>query len=128
MDRLKSEFLKSMKFNPLVWSGYINDIFFIWTHGEEKIKSVLDKLSKYQPNIKFKYQPNIKFAIKESIPFLDLVVKLSNKKIVIDLFIKDTNRYQYLHHTSLHPEHSERYIVYNQTLRISRVVQKKKIL
>ena len=120
MDRLESEFLKSMKFNPLVWSGYIDDIFFIWTHGEEKVKSVLDKLSKCQRNIKF--------AIKESIPFLDLVVKLSNKKIVIDLFIKDTNRYQYLHHTSLHPEHSERYIVYNQTLRISRIVQKKKIL
>ena len=80
MDRLESDFLKSMKFNPLVWSGYIDDIFFIWTHGEEKVKSVLDKLSKYQRNIKF--------AIKESIPFLDLVVKLSNKKIVIDLLSK----------------------------------------
>ena len=57
MDSPESEFLKSMEFNPLVWYCYI------WTHGEEKVKSVLDKLNKYQPNIKFTHEFN-----KESIP------------------------------------------------------------
>ena len=76
MGTLESEFLRPQEFNPLVWYRYIDGIFFIWTHGEEKNESFLDELNKYHINIKF----TLEFK-KESIPFVDLVVKLSNYKL-----------------------------------------------
>ena len=44
---------------------------------------------------------------KKRIPFLDLVVKISNNKLATDLFIKATNRLQYLHYSPSHPELSQ---------------------
>ena len=58
---------------------------------------------------------------KKSIPFLDLNVKLVNGKLETDLHIKSTDRHQYLHYMSSHPEHTKRSIVYSQTLRINRL-------
>ena len=34
---------KSQHLQNLVWLRYINDIFFIWTHGEESYKKFLDE-------------------------------------------------------------------------------------
>ena len=33
MDQVETEFLKTQIQQPLVWFRYIDDIFFIWTHG-----------------------------------------------------------------------------------------------
>ena len=44
MDRLEGEFLKLQEFNLLVWHNYIDDLFFIWFKGKEKIESFLDDL------------------------------------------------------------------------------------
>ena len=38
MDKLKIKFLQSQKLQPLVWFRYINEIFFIWTHAEDKLE------------------------------------------------------------------------------------------
>lgn len=53
---LESDFIKSHEFNPFVWYRYIDYIFFIWTHGEEKRESLLDDLIKYHPNIKYTHE------------------------------------------------------------------------
>ena len=53
--------------------------------------------------------------------FLDLKVKLLNDKTTTDLFVKSTDRHQFLHYTSSHPEHTRRSIVFSQALRISRI-------
>ncbi|XP_021341474.1 uncharacterized protein LOC110442280 [Mizuhopecten yessoensis] len=39
MDHLETAFLQSQSLSPLVWSRYIDDIFFIWTHGSESLDS-----------------------------------------------------------------------------------------
>ena len=44
MDKLESDFLKSQELTPLLWYRYIDDVFFIWTHGEEKLASFIDDL------------------------------------------------------------------------------------
>ena len=33
MDEVETSFLETQKMKPLVWFRYIDDMFFIWTHG-----------------------------------------------------------------------------------------------
>ena len=69
----------------------------------------------FNPNIKFTYE----FS-EASINFLDLNVKLSNDKLQTSLYVKPTDRHQYVHFQSSHPKHTKRPIAYSQTLRVSR--------
>ena len=39
MDKLESDFAKSQELTPLLWYRQIDDVFFIWSHGEEKLAS-----------------------------------------------------------------------------------------
>ena len=57
----------------------------------------------------------------EDIPFLYLKMELKDGKIATDLHVKPTDRHQYLHFSSAHPNHTKRSIVFSQTLRISRL-------
>ena len=34
------------EFKLYLWWSYIDDIFFLWEHGEEKLKSFIDKINK----------------------------------------------------------------------------------
>ena len=38
MDKFETGILETQQLQPLVWFRCMDDIFFIWTHGEEKIK------------------------------------------------------------------------------------------
>ena len=37
MSDLETKFLEGQQLQPLVWLRYIDDIFFIWTHGGENL-------------------------------------------------------------------------------------------
>ena len=41
---------------PLIWKRFIDDIFLVWTHGEEKLNTFLDHCNKCFPTIKSKSQ------------------------------------------------------------------------
>ena len=76
----------------------------------------------------FKCNSSLKFTYessKTSIPFLDLKVSLSNGDLSTDLHIKSTDRHQFLHYTSSHPDHTKRSIIYSKALRISRICSNK---
>ena len=105
----------------MLWYHYIDDVFFIWTHGEENHESFINDLNNYHPNINFIHESN-----KEHIPFLDLNVNLLSNKFSTDLYIKSTDRHQYLHYTSSHPEHTKKSVVYSQALRLSRICSEEK--
>ena len=45
MDEVKIEFLKTQERTLLVWFRYIDDTFFIWTHGKEHLKAFLKELN-----------------------------------------------------------------------------------
>ena len=90
--------MKKQKYEHFKWIRHIGDIFFIWTHAEDKLKTFLENLNQFLPNIKFTHQPG-----KESILFLDLTVKLSLGKLETDLHIKPTVRHQYLYYSFSYP-------------------------
>ena len=74
MGDLKERILQNYSFKPLVWWRYIDEIFLLWQHVEEKLKEFLDILNCYHPSIKFtsKY-------FRERIDFLDVeIIKEGN--------------------------------------------------
>ena len=116
MDQVEQKFLATQINQPLIWLRYIDDIFFIWTHGEKELEKFMSSFNSFTPNLKFTYESS-----KKDISFLDLKVSLSKNKLSTDLHIKPTDCHQYLHYSSGHPEHTKRSIVYSQLLRVSRI-------
>ena len=53
MAELEEEILREVELKPYIWRPFIDDIFFIWEHGEEKVKEFIDVLNKKHPTIKF---------------------------------------------------------------------------
>ena len=76
MDQVESKFLQTQMFQHLVWFRYIDDTFFIWTHGENSLKIFMIEFNNFNANIKFTYE----FS-EASVNFLDLNIKLSNGKL-----------------------------------------------
>ena len=120
MDEVETSFIETQEMKPLVWFRYIDDVFFIWTHGQEKLDSFLEELNRCNSYLKFTYESS-----KTSISFLDLKVSLSNGDLSTDLHIKSTDRHQFLHYISSHPNHTKRCSIYSQALRISRICSNK---
>ena len=75
----------------------------------------------FNPNIEFTYGSS-----KKSIGFLVLDVALYNGRLESTVPIKPTDRHSYFHYSFSHPEHTKRYIVFKQTLRVSRICSREK--
>ena len=111
MDEIVTEFLEIQELGPIIWVRYIDDIFFIWTHGRKSLERFLINLNDFHPNIKYTWE------ISDcKVNFLDLIVSLEGGNIVTDLYCKPTDGHQYLHYRSCHPSHTKRSSVYSQAL------------
>ena len=109
MDKIETAFLETQELQSLAWFRYTEDIFFIWTHGEQDLQTFLRSLNEFHTDIKFTYESS-----KESIPFLDVKVSVKNSKIITDLYLKSTDRHQYRHYLSVHLNHTKRSAVFSQ--------------
>ena len=58
----------------------LDDIFFVWTHRDNKLDGFLERLNSFHPNLKFTSEHS-----QQEINFLDVTVQLSNNKFVTDL-------------------------------------------
>ena len=47
IDKFETSFLETQQLQPLVWLRYIDDIFFIWTLGEEEVNIFLKSLNEF---------------------------------------------------------------------------------
>ena len=41
MDRFETKALNNYPKKPLIWKRFIDDIFLIWTYGEDSLKNLL---------------------------------------------------------------------------------------
>ena len=106
---------------PFVWFRYIDDIFAIWTCGEDKFKDFMP----YINSINSSFQLTRNYS-KECVQFWDVSVFADNSgNITTDLYIKPTDTHQYLLATICHPNHTNRSIPYCQALRILRICSNK---
>ena len=53
MTKLEERLLDASPDKPLVWMRLIDDVFFIWTHGEERLISFINYLNRSHETIKF---------------------------------------------------------------------------
>ena len=53
MEALEEKISSKVKNKPSVWWRYIDDIFFIWKHGEESLKEFINEINSFHPTIKF---------------------------------------------------------------------------
>ena len=67
MAELEEEILREVGLKPYLWWRYIDDIFFIWKHGEEKLRGFIDVINKKHPTTKFTTEWS-----KTQIHFLDI--------------------------------------------------------
>ena len=104
MGDLEERTIQNCSFKPLVWWRYIDDIFLLWQHGEEKLKEFLDILNRYHPSIKF----TSKYS-RERIDFLDVEIIKEGIQLLTDVFVKSTDIHQHLHPTSCHAYHSKKF-------------------
>ena len=82
MRKLEEQLLKSFPLKPTVWYRYIDDIFFIWEHGEDNFKNWFKHLNSSETPIKFTEEHS-----HTEIPFLDTKVKLDhNRRAYTDLY------------------------------------------
>ena len=119
MDRLERRLIQNAEVKPHIWWRYIDDIFIVWTEGEEKLKEFIDYLNNAHDTTKF----TCKWSDHE-IEFLDVKVLNESGVLETDVFIKPTDSHQYLHHSSCHPGACKKSIPFAQAMRLRRICSK----
>ena len=113
---LEEKLLEEAQYKPFIWWRFIDDIFLVWLHGEEKLSEFINFLNGAHHSIKFTAE-----WFKEKINFLDVQVIREGTKLMTDLYSKPTDTHQLLHRTSCHPNHTKKGIPYSQALRMRRI-------
>ena len=55
MNKFENEFLTLRTDKPLVWLRHIDDVFFIWIHGEKELHKFREDLNNHRLKMKFTY-------------------------------------------------------------------------
>ena len=85
MVALEEKIFSKVKKRPIVWWMYIDNIFFIWEHGQESLKEFINEINSFHPTIIFKASWS-----KEKLNVLDVEVTPKNSVLSTDLFVKPT--------------------------------------
>ena len=72
MDRIENEFLVSEIVKPWLWLRYMDDMFFVWIEGEDKLEGFLNHLNNFHPNLKLK---------QSLVNFLDVSISIADSKL-----------------------------------------------
>ena len=103
---------------PLVWKRFIDDVFLVWTHGEEALLKFLHHCNQCFPTMRFTAEHSL-----QRINFLDTTIYF-NKEGTLEstLFVKEQDICTLLHNDSFHPTSCKKGIIYSQALRYRRII------
>ena len=84
MDRFETKVLANWPLKPVIWLRFIDDIFMIWTNGEDNLSKFISYLNEIHPTIKFTHESS-----PTQIDFLDTTVKVNNSREIYTTVAKD---------------------------------------
>ena len=121
MAQWEKEALQKCPNKPIIYLRYLDDIFGIWTHGEDEFDKFFNILNGNQTNINLTSETSY-----QEINFLDTTIfkgeRFSNDgRLDSKVFFKATDTHQLLHKKSFHPKHTFSGIVKSQILRFHRI-------
>lgn len=107
MARLEEAALEGSAVKPATWNRFIDDIFVTWKGSHDEFENFMQYLNNLHPYIKFTHAVSSKEAV-----FMDLELFKGprfGEEGILDIrpHFKNTNRFQYLQHSSAHPRHTE---------------------
>ena len=118
---VEQEILKNSKLKPMIWQRFIDDIFIIWTHGEDKLEEFLDYINEAHETIKF----TAEYSTIE-VAFLDTLVYKLNGNLATKVYHKKTDDKMYLHYNSAHPKSQKDAVPYSLFIRCKRICTEKR--
>ena len=116
MHRLEEDFFATRSLRPDLYVRYIDDIFIVWSHGEESLTQLHQAMNDFHPTIKLVMNHS-----SVSVPFLDTQISVKNGQLCTSLYRKPTDKMKLLHFTSSHPRQVKQAIPYSQALRVHRI-------
>ena len=116
MASIEQIFIGNSPLTPLFYVRFIDDIFMICTHGSEELEQFTTRANSTHPSMKFTTEIS-----SNSLPFLYVLVSVTETGIKTSLHRKPTDRPTYLMYCSYHPHHIKSSIVFSQLLRLKRI-------
>ena len=91
MASIEQTFIDNSPLTLLFYVRLIDDIFMIWTHGSEEREQITTRAKSTHPSMKFTAEIS-----STSLPFLDVLVSVTETDIKTSLYRKPTDRPPYL--------------------------------
>ena len=73
MGKFEQQAIDNSSLKPFIWWRFIDDIFMIWRHGEEHLKTFIGYLNSIHPSIKFTHAYSN--SLHQTLPFLDVHIR-----------------------------------------------------
>lgn len=124
MHKFLTKFFDSNIFlKPKFLGRLIDDVFTVWSQGEDSLRLLLLKLNNFHTTIKF----TMEFS-REEVHFLDTVVYRVENRIHTKVYTKPTDKKQFLYFSSCHPIHTLKSIPFAQSIRYIRNTSSNSVL
>ena len=113
----EDKFVYSYRLQPFIGKRFIDDIFFVWTYGQQELDNFVHHLNNCHDTIKFTLETSL-----SRINFLDITITHeSDLSVSTNLYCKPTDSLLF---SSEHPRHLLNGIPYSQFVRIKRLCSK----
>ena len=106
---------------PSFWYRFLDDVIFLWSHGDEKLQDFLTFMQNFTENEKMRTKLKFTFDYGKKVSFLDTQVIIENGGIRTDLYSKPTDAHLYLRSNSCHPTSCKKGLVKAEMLRVRRI-------
>lgn len=116
LKKLDLAAVNDFNYKPERWKRFLDDIFFIWRHGTDKLKEFEHFLNNLIPGIEITFEYN-----KLEIPFLDVLLYVHEGTVQTKTYFKPTDTHQLLHAHSYHPKHTCKGILKSQFIRFKKL-------
>jgi hypothetical protein len=129
MGKVETEMLAKFKkktgLGPSLWLRFLDDVFFIWPHGPDKLTEFTNFMQNYSKDTGMKTNLKFTFEVGQTVPFLDTQVSIGESgKLETKLYSKDTDAHLYLRRDSCHPKSCTKGLVKGELLRARRICSK----